>query len=77
MQVIGMMCFSIYVWHGRPIELLLQPDFSWPHWLSMLHTVAVLAALQLSLRRVSRRSNHWRSLFTPAIDNTAGANQRR
>jgi peptidoglycan/LPS O-acetylase OafA/YrhL len=45
MQLTGMMCFSLYVWHGRPIETLLGPTFDAARFGLYLALVAGIAAL--------------------------------
>lgn len=76
MQVIGMMCFSIYVWHGRPIELLLQPGFSLPRMAVYIACIAAISAI--SYRFIEFPAvKPWQSLFTPVVADAAVANQRR
>src|SRR5688500_13104025 len=45
LQLLGMMCFSIYVWHGRPIEMLLGGRFSAVSLAAYVAAVGVLAAV--------------------------------
>lgn len=75
MQILGMMCFSVYVWHGRPIEALLEPRFG----LFSVAVYLVLASIAavLSYRFIEfPQSKSWKQLFEPAAS-TAVANQRR
>lgn len=64
MQLIGMMCFSIYVWHGRLIEALLLPNFGpleFCAYLGLLLSIAGLSYRFIEFPGVKP----WRQLFTP------------
>jgi peptidoglycan/LPS O-acetylase OafA/YrhL len=64
MQLVGMMCFSLYVWHGRPVDVLLGPTFDVTRlglYLALLGCVAALSYRFIEFPRV----RPWKTLFLP------------
>ena len=77
LQVLGMMCYSLYIWHGPLLDFFLPDRAAMPAGAAarglLLAMLAILAIAALSYRFIEFRRVPWRPLFLLAPPETRAA----